>query len=164
MGGNQLRKIIVPYDVDLIPSSSWYTNVRNVVDPVDWERLKEMSKRRAMYRCEICGAEQDNRQNTFLECHERYLFDKESKTQRIIRFMCICSPCHRVTHFGLAHVNGKSEQALKHLMKINKWDENRANEHISNRFKLWEVKSDMEWVIDLSILESIGISQVNYIQ
>lgn len=90
--------------VDLIPSSCWYTNVRNNVDAIDWERLKEMCKKRVHYRCELCGTEADYSQKNFLECHERYLFDKNKNIQKILRFMCVCSMCQKVTHFGLTQI------------------------------------------------------------
>jgi len=146
--------------VDLIPSTCWYTNVRSNIDSVDWERLKEMCRQRARYCCEICGATSDYSQQQYLECHERYLFDKNTKMQKIIRFMCICSMCHKVSHFGLSQVQGKSEEALQHLMKVNRWDKYRARKHVDKRFQLWEMKSDMDWVLDLSLLDSIGIKQV----
>ena len=45
--------------VDLIPSTSWFTNVRSAVSERDWFRIRKMVYRRAGQRCEACGAGAD---------------------------------------------------------------------------------------------------------
>jgi len=146
--------------VDLIPSSCWYTNVRSNIDLVDWERIKEMCRKRAGYLCELCGAKSDYSQRNYLECHERFLFDRDTKTQKLIRFVCLCSRCHHVTHFGLSQIQGQSGEALRHLMKVNNWNKERAGKHVEKRFEQWQIKSDMPWKLDLSMLEDMDLGIV----
>lgn len=148
--------------VDLIPSSSWFINVREYVDTVDWERIKEMCKKRAGYKCELCKSKPNYSEKNYLECHERFLYDKNTKIQKLLRFICVCSKCHEVIHFGLSQVRGCDEEARAHLMKVNKWDINRASEHIANRFRLWEIKSEMSWELDLSMLKNMDLPSFNF--
>ena len=146
--------------VDLIPQQSWFQSVRECIDSVDWERIKEMSKKRANFRCELCGASPNYKLKNYLECHERFLYDKDNGIQKLVRFVCLCTKCHHVTHWGLSIVEGRTEATCKHLMEVNKWDEERVSEHVKNRFEQWEIKNGMTWSIDLSILENMGIKKI----
>ncbi len=148
--------------VDLIPSSSWYTNVRKYIDDVDWERIKEICKIRTGYKCEICRTSPNFSEKNYLECHERFLFDKDARTQTLVRLICVCSKCHQVIHFGLSQIQGREDEAMAHLMKVNKWDFKRASEHIANRFGLWELKSEMSWELDLSMLENMDLPSFKF--
>lgn len=148
--------------VDLIPSSSWYTNAREYVDAVDWERIKELCKMRAGYKCELCKASPDFSEKNYLECHERFLFDKETKKQTLVRFICVCTKCHQVIHFGLSQIQGRDEEARSHLMKVNKWNAKRVSEHIADRFEVWEIKNEMFWELDLSMLKNMDLPSLNF--
>lgn len=41
--------------VELVPRSSWYSNVRSHVSDAEWDRLRKPVYQRAGSRCEICG-------------------------------------------------------------------------------------------------------------
>jgi Domain of unknown function (DUF5710) len=105
--------------VDLVPSSCWLTNARSCVDPHDWHRLRKMVYRRAGHCCETCGATPNPTEKLWLEAHERWYFNAATRTQSLRRLICLCTPCHEATHFGLATLNGRGFQALKHLMAVN---------------------------------------------
>lgn len=153
-GGNHLY-------VDLIPSSSWYTNAREYIDEVDWERVKELCKKRSRNKCELCNTSPNYAERNYLECHERFIYDKDTSVQKLIRFICVCSKCHKSIHFGLAQIQGHAEEAKRHLMEVNNWDEKRVSEHINKRFELWELKSEMSWKLDLSMLQNMDLPSYN---
>src|SRR5690606_27629980 len=88
--------------VDLVPSTCWFTNVRSCVSQRDWERLRRMVVGRAGRRCEVCGAAAVPAERIRLEVHERWAYDRASRVQTLKRLICLCTPCHTVTHFGLA--------------------------------------------------------------
>lgn len=144
--------------VDLTPESSWHTNVRSNVSAVDWERIKYMCKERADYKCELCGTKPNYSQKLYLECHERFLFDPKTHKQKLARFVCMCTLCHQVTHYGLSIIQGREDIVFAHLQKINHWTAKRTQEHINNRWALWEEKNTIDWIIDLSLLDEIGIT------
>ena len=137
--------------VDLIPQSCWFTNVRSCVAPADWHRLRKMVYRRAGQQCEICGSK------VRLEAHERWAFDNATGTQRLVRLICLCRACHAATHFGLAQLQGRGEQARAHLMTVNSWTASQADDHIGAAFMLWRHRSRFAWELDLSILTLAGI-------
>ena len=147
--------------VDLVPSTCWYNNVRAIIDDVDWERIKIMCKKRAGFKCEACGAPADYHAKNYLECHERYEYNLDDCTQKLIRFMCLCTRCHQATHFGLAEVYGNREKAKNHLMSVNNWTSKRTESHIAKRFAQWEYKSEIDWKADMKLLQAMGVNIIN---
>lgn len=143
--------------VDLVPSSCWFTNVRSCVSSRDWDRLRLMIYRRAGYRCEACGGERDSQAGVYLEAHERWAF-VTGDVQVLKRLICLCTPCHEVTHFGLATVRGRDGLALAHLMRVNDWHRRTAQDQIDDAFRLWRIRSASDWTLDVTMLTAVGIS------
>ncbi|MFB8761479.1 DUF5710 domain-containing protein [Nocardiopsis alba] len=144
--------------VDLVPTTCWFTNVRSCVSQQDWERLRRMVVNRAGQVCEICGATADRSVNRRLEVHERWIFDQRSRTQILRRLICVCTPCHTVTHFGLAQVRGVAGQALAHLIEVTGVSAEQAERHIRHAFAVWEDRSRLVWELDLSMLTDADIT------
>jgi len=143
--------------VDLIPSSSWWTNVRSAVAPTDWDRLRRTVYRRADYRCEACGAAQDPARGIRMEAHERFTYDAAAGIQRLVRLVCFCQWCHAATHLGMAGIRGIQDEAVTHLMVVTGMDPAQANDHIDEAFARWERRSDIPWRVDLSMIAAAGI-------
>lgn len=137
--------------VDLIPKSCWFTNVRSSVSEVDWKRIRRMVIDRAGKRCEICGSDK------YLEAHERFYFDEVTQTQRLRRLICVCRQCHNATHYGLAQIMGSDQEAIRHLMKVNGWSGSDVSVHVRQAIDVWRQRSQLEWHLDLSILEYANI-------
>jgi hypothetical protein len=138
--------------VDLIPETSWFTNVRSAVDPGDWDRLRRHVYRRAGHRCEACGATRCR-----LEAHERFTYDAQTGIQRLVRLVCLCDWCHTATHMGMAGVRGLRTEAIAHLMAVTGMGPGDAHEHIDEAFARWERRSALRWHVDLSVIASAGI-------
>ena len=138
--------------VDLIPETSWFTNVRSAVDPADWDRLRRHVYRRAGHRCEACGAARCR-----LEAHERFTYDAQTGIQRLVRLVCLCDWCHTATHMGMAGVRGVRTEAIAHLMAVTGMSPAEADEHIGEAFARWERRSAIRWHVDLSVIAAAGI-------
>lgn len=146
--------------VDLIPSTSWFTNVRAAVSPRDWERLRRMVCRRAGNRCEVCGSHLDHPAGLFLEAHERFAYDTRRRVQVLRRLICLCTACHGTTHFGFTSLGGEAEEeaALAHLQFVTSMTRPQAERHVRDAFALWEQRSAIIWRADLSVIESADIT------
>ncbi|MDN5854066.1 MAG: DUF5710 domain-containing protein [Actinomycetia bacterium] len=144
--------------VDLIPRTCWFTNVRTCVTQQDWERLRRPIFRRAGYVCEACGAAEDRDSRRWLEAHERWHFDDRTGVQSLRRLIALCSPCHLVTHFGYANVQGRIDEALAHLRKVNGLTLPEALAHVYAAEDVWIARSARVWELDLSILTDAGIA------
>lgn len=146
--------------VDLIPTTCWFTNVRSCVSPRDWDRIRRMVTRRAGQTCEACGATEDRAEQRWLEAHERWAYDAKRNIQSLRRLVCLCTDCHRTTHYGLAEVHGTAEQARAHLMAVTGMDLPRATSHVAVAFDIWRARSRRTWILDLAILTSQGVEIV----
>jgi hypothetical protein len=94
----------------------------------------------------------------WLEAHERWTFDPARREQRLGRLICLCTPCHTVTHYGLASLRGRERVAFAHLVAVTGMTEARARKHVDDAFQLWQARSQLTWSLDLSILTSAGIA------
>ena len=144
--------------VELVPTTCWFTNVRTCVSPQDWERLRRMITRRANFACEACGAREDRARRLWLEAHERWSYDVRASAQTLRRLVCLCSACHLVTHFGLANVEGRTDEAFAHLRSVTGMTEPDARRHIAVAFDLWKARSRRNWKLDLSALTLAGVT------
>jgi hypothetical protein len=77
--------------------------------------------------------------------------------QPLRRLICLCTACHRATHFGLAEVQSYRDQALAHLMAVNGWTRGQAEQHVAAAFDTWDQRNARMWSLDLSVLTSVGI-------
>jgi hypothetical protein len=113
---------------------------------------------RAGRRCEACRRGQDREAGRWLEAHERWAYDDASNVQALRRLICLCTDCHTTTHFGLASIKGKSDEAFKHLCTVTGLPAGKAGEHIDTAFALWRRRSAITWELDLSILLKANIA------
>jgi hypothetical protein len=143
--------------VDLVPSSCWFTNIRSATDGASWDRLRRMVYQRAGNRCEACGRMPDPAAGVRLEAHERWSYDAQGSVQVLRRLICLCSDCHGATHMGLAQVQGRSGQAVRHLQAVTGMTAAEADGHVQAAFALWHHRSARTWSLDLTIITAAGL-------
>ncbi len=140
--------------IELVPSSSWFDNVRSALSKSEWDNLKKIVYKKANYVCEICGGVGDKHP---VECHEIWEYNDKKLTQKLSGMIALCPDCHMVKHIGLAQIQGKYSKALNHFKKINKVSEKKANLYISECFILWNSRSSKKWTLDISHLSAYNI-------
>ena len=131
--------------VDLVPSSAWFSNLRSELTKDEWELVKKATFKPAKYRCQACGGKGPRHP---VECHERWHYDSATKVQTLIGTISFCPSCHEATHFGLAEMRGRGDEALQHLVRINGWTESFAREHVDRAMDTWEQRSGIKWLLD----------------
>jgi hypothetical protein len=154
-GGNNLF-------VDLIPTTCWFTNVRSCVHPRDWDRLRRYVYERVNYICECCNID-TQKTNVILEAHERWDYNEETQTQKLVRIVALCHDCHQSTHMGLAGIKGKGIEAREHIKKIRGFTEQDYKKHMSEATEIWKKRSMINWNLDLSLITSNNIKLANII-
>lgn len=143
--------------VDLVPRTSWAANVRSLMPAGQWRDLSRRVRARAGDRCESCGGTFRPQQ---LAAHERFSFDERTRTQRLERLVALCTACHLATHYGFACTQQREDEALAQLELVNEWTRPHAKRHVRTAYAVWEQRSQIEWTVDLSILEAIMPLQV----
>lgn len=140
--------------IELVPSTSWFSNVRSEVPAAVWEKLKKVAYKLAHYRCEICSG---RGRKWPVECHEVWHYDDASHIQKLVRLIALCPMCHRVKHIGFASLQPDFNDVIAHLMKVNQWsDRITAESYIKQCAKVWEGRSKHDWTLDISCLKQYG--------
>ena len=142
-------------EIELVPSTSWYTNVRSNVSSKEWDKLRKECYLRANNKCEICN---DNGLNQGfkhrVECHEIWEYNDDTKNQKLVGLISLCVLCHRVKHIGLSQLKGYYNQCLEHLCKVNSITLNDALKHVKNSYYIFETRSNYKWNIDITYLDN----------
>jgi hypothetical protein len=116
---------------------------------------------RAGSHCEACQRPADRDISRWLDVHERWEFDGPARTQSLRRLICLCTDCHGATHFGLAQVQGRDDQARAHLMWVRSESSAAISSQVAAAFDAWKARSLVDWTLDLSILTDGGVSVRN---
>ena len=136
--------------VDLVPKTCWFSNIRSVLSKNDWDLIRKKVYINSNHRCDICKGFGNSHP---VEAHERWGFDWETKTQKLLKIESLCPACHQATHFGLAQVQGKGDIAFERLSYINGWTDQQTDNHIEKAFQVWEMRSKINtWKLDMSWL------------
>ena len=133
---------------ELVPDSCWYSNLRSLLPPAQWDVIRKAAYNRANGRCSIC-----NRVVRRLEAHERWAYDEATCTQILTDVLAICHQCHSVIHIGRTQLMGGEEQASRWFMRVNNCSYaeyraalGKANEAHIRRNKIPEWKLDVSWL------------------
>lgn len=141
--------------IELVPETAWYTNVRSNVSRSGWDKLRKECYRRADHKCEICAS--NGLVQGFkwpVECHEIWEYDDEMHIQKLIGLISLCPLCHKVKHPGLAGMRGESHLVIQQLMHVNKMTKYDATRYVSDSFRIFEQRSQHNWLCDISYLDN----------
>jgi hypothetical protein len=140
--------------IELVPETSFFTNVRSEVSKEEWDIIRKKSYRRANYKCEICddtGLNQGYKHP--VECHEIWLYDETTFTQILTGLISLCPNCHKTKHVGLAQINGEEDIVIEQLKKVNNMTSQEAIRYIDDAFVTWKQRSQHQWKLDISMLD-----------
>lgn len=140
--------------IELLPSTCWFSNVRDHVDQETWDRLRRQTYRDVNRRCAVCGGVGPKWP---VECHEVWEYDDERHVQKLVGLTGLCPACHEVKHMGLANTRGRGDDARRHLVQVNGWTSSETEEYVADAFEVWRERSQHEWALDLTWLEGFGI-------
>lgn len=156
------KKVLL--EVEIIPSKSWYNNVRSNVSEKEWDIIRKKCYKKAGYKCEICGdSGLDQGMSHRVECHEIWNYDNKTKIQKLVGFISLCPLCHKVKHFGLAQISGEGEIAFNQLMKVNKMTEEEARKYL-NEDNGSTYRDRFKWELDISYVNEYLNDSDNFVQ
>ena len=136
--------------IELVPSISWFTNLRSLFPKEKWDKLRKTCYKKANYRCEVCGGKGNKWP---VECHEIWEYDDTNKIQKLTGLTALCPSCHEVKHIGLAKIKGNYSRSLEHLCKVNNCSSMEGIYYIEQCFKKYKERSKYKWKVDISIYE-----------
>lgn len=133
--------------VELVPKTSWYRDLGELVDEATWDRISRQAARQAGDRCEICGGR--GPRGHPVECHEVWRYDDRVRVQALVRIVALCPDCHTVEHMGFANMHGGGTAARAHLARVNGWTLVQTDAHIATAFRVWAQRNQGPWILDL---------------
>ena len=136
---------------ELVPDGCWYSNLRSLLSPKQWNIIKKYTKEKYNGKCAICGKETNQ-----LDSHERWSYNIDNGVQKLEDIIAVCKDCHSVIHIGRTQLKGDIVRAENHYMKVNncsyaeyRYNLGKANEEHKKMNKI------SEWKLDLTNLEKI---------
>ncbi len=147
--------------IELVPATSWGANLRDILTPAAWDRLRRHVYAHYSHRCAICGA------GGRLHCHEVWHYDDAKHVQRLEGCMALCTLCHAVKHLGHTGIlasQGKldAERVVAHFCRVNTCDRATFQAHRHAAFAQWHERSRFEWTVDLDVLNPPALNDSNY--
>jgi hypothetical protein len=139
--------------IELVPGTSWYSNVRSNVSGSQWNKIRRKCYALADNKCEICGDVGTNHGTNYkVACHEIWEYNDETHEQTLKGFIALCPNCHSTKHPGLAEARGYMEIVIEQLMKVNKMTRQEADDYLKMSFNVWMERTEYEWTLNLDIL------------
>jgi hypothetical protein len=141
--------------IELVPKTSWYSNVRSKVSKTEWDIIRKKSYKNAGYKCEICGDIGQNQGVSYpVECHEIWEYNDVNKKQILKGLISLCPYCHKTKHIGLAQINNEIDIVINQLIKVNNMTSSQAEEYIENAFDIWRKRNKNNYTLDISFLDN----------
>lgn len=140
--------------IELVPASAWQNNLRFILKPSMWKKLRRLTIKKYNFKCAICNI------SGWLQTHEVWEYDDKNHIQKLKNIIPLCRMCHAVKHIGLTGIQASRgaldyERVIKHFMKVNNCNRETFEKHQKSAFKKFEERSRYEWQLDLSILKDL---------
>lgn len=130
---------------NLVPQPLWGRNLRALLAPKQWDRLRTDVYDSCGNRCTICGM---TGRKWPVEADEVWHYDDATNTQYLVSVVGLCPACHEVRHWGRSVARGHSARALSHLAGVNRWSMIQAREEVDRALALWRQRNEREWTSD----------------
>lgn len=135
---------------EMVPEECWYSNLRSILKPKDWDVVRRDAYARANGRCMIC-----KRYAKRLEAHEKWSYDEARALQKLEDVVALCHACHEVKHISRTQLMGRGMEAMEHFQKVNGCSQmefhaalQAANEAYIRRNRVEGWVTDITWLKD----------------
>lgn len=142
---------------DLIPMTSFGASLANLLTKTSWDRLRHPLIEANNNVCEVCGQRFPS-----LDVHEIWDYEfppedewaqRETVTvfgrQILVGLVAICKACHECFHPGLANVNGRLQDVLERIARINNWTVDEARHYDLTVARRGRLSSEINWLLDI---------------
>ena len=139
------------YSVELIPSTTWGRSLYHLSRKKGsgfrgiWDKIRQRELARAGNKCEICGVS-----SIPLICNEKWSFQKETLTQKLVGYEMACRDCDAIDHIGRTFARGFRDFAVAHFTKVTGLSESDLDGALKQVKAEWQETSQYQWHIDIS--------------
>lgn len=147
--GKWILRMGLKLTIELIPASSWYTNLRSLLPREVWNNVRTFVYEKSGYRCSICKTETNR-----FHCHEVWVFDEERRTQTLKSLQALCPLCHNVKHIGISGIKAREgkldyEELITHFIQVNNVPRDIFFSHREVAIQTFLKRSKISWEIIL---------------
>ena len=148
-------------EIDLVPQTTWWANVRKLVSKEDWDSIRKKAYADSNHNCAICG------KNDRLHAHELWHYDDKDHVQKLEKIVALCENCHMIKHagFSMHTADGKqkfdTEKLIQHFCEVNDCTKKDFLEHEKEAFKIWRERSTHKWTQDFGKFKDIIQAEEN---
>lgn len=133
---------------EMVPEECWYSNLRSVLKPQDWDTVRKDAYKRAKGRCTICN------DVGRLEAHEKWSYDEKKALQKLEDVTALCRACHEVKHISRTQLMGRGADAMEHFMRVNGCSQSEYHAALAEANEAYKKRNAVEgWVTDISWLK-----------
>lgn len=136
--------------VEPVPDTCLITRLRDHVAPAAWDLISRRTAADADRRCRLCDTLDARRP---LECAEVWDFDGVRRQITLIGPATLCVPCFRARSIGRGDGGDAVQLAVFQIAKVNGWTETLARFYVNVCFRVWDTRSQYDWVMDLSYIK-----------
>lgn len=153
------RKDVLPILPDLIPVSTWGSNLAQLLTKPSWDALRLPVIAARGNLCQICGEKQGA-----MECHELWAYSLPPQdapksmvgVQRLMGLAALCHSCHMVFHHGLARIQGNFEAVMERLVVVNRWTRADFQSYYADMGRRYKQRCEVNWALDLSLVAGLA--------
>jgi hypothetical protein len=142
---------IGPFDVELVPKTSWGKKVSNILGEKEWQKIRKRELERVSYKCEVCSYKGEPRE---LVCHEMWEYDDANFVQKLVGYRIVCRKCNLIYHLGYAATKGLANEAIEHFSKLTGLGIEEARNLLNSKYRdlieTHKERSKHDWKIDVS--------------
>jgi hypothetical protein len=143
-----MSDLILP--IESIPRHSWGKSLARTLPRHKWDAFRKEVYRLSGHTCCACGATKKK-----LHCHESWVFDDINMVQYLDKVRCLCSTCHKGTHFLRSMHTGSFKRLREHFMKVNKLTEVEFQKYFEELMPIIEKRKDNVYKISIGSRASL---------
>jgi hypothetical protein len=138
------------YEIDLLPSTMWGKSLAQLSRTKcsgfrsTWDTIRKRELERASHKCELCGAAES------LLCHEKWRYETETQTQRLVGYEIACRSCNLILHPGRSGADGLIDQTISHFCNVTGLTKKELDKAIVEAYSDWAERSKHDWHIDVT--------------
>jgi len=139
--GRQLERTLQKITAQMVPAPLWGISAAKLCS--DWSLIRTYYIPSLNTRCFHCGRRAAN-------CHEVWYYDDKNGIALLSEMRPICHKCHAVVHWGRTVTVGDAGEAFMHILSVNGWTREQANNMLAKAWSDWENRSFAHWKVLVS--------------
>ena len=131
-----------------VPEPLWHISAYRLLDRRIWERIRSDVVAGANGSCAVCEVVRERG----AVCHEVWRYSERRGIATLAELRLICGLCNLVEHIGFTSIRlpDKTEEALRHMARVNGHDLKTTQVLVDRAFKSWSRRSKLRWKTDVS--------------